>query len=225
MTEPLRPPPSSISGVVFDCDGLLVDSESRWTVGERRLFQAHGMPFGAAQKALCVGRSVFDVCEDLAPLFGRPGEAKQLAGELMAMVKDAIAEEADPMPGAAALARTLAARVPVGVASNSPRDMVDAAMNRSGMSALVPVGVAADEVARPKPAPDVYLAACAAIGADPARAVAFEDSPTGAAAARAAGMYVIVVPSEEGQEFDCDWQLDTLEDPALHAWADAVQRA
>ena len=87
-----------------------------------------------------------------------------------------------------------AAGVPVGLASNSSRAFVERALSVAQLPTALRRGVSADDVARPKPAPDLYLAACAALGAAPERAAALEDSPPGVASARAAGMFVIAVP-------------------------------
>ena len=81
--------------------------------------------------------------------------------------------------------------------------------------------MSAEEVARPKPAPDLYLRACELLGVEPSRCVAFEDSATGAASARAAGLYVIAVPSLPG-ELEHDWLLDSLADPELLAWVESL---
>ena len=101
-----------------------------------------------------------------------------------------------PRPGALELLRAVrAAGVPVGLASNSSREFVERALSVSQLAdGHFDVVVSADDVASPKPAPDIYLAACAGLGVEPERAAALEDSPPGVASARAAGMYVIGVP-------------------------------
>jgi HAD superfamily hydrolase (TIGR01509 family) len=122
----------------------------------------------------------------------------------------------EPMPGAVELLDALA--VPTGVASNSPRSFVDRALEVSGLRERFDCVLSADDVARPKPAPDLYLALARGLGADPAACVALEDSPTGVAAARAAGAFVIGVPSLAGIVLD-DAHLvaDSLADPRVLA--------
>jgi HAD superfamily hydrolase (TIGR01509 family) len=208
--------------VVFDCDGLLVDTEGCWTRAETALFQAHGHDFGQEQKALVIGKSLADVGGVMADYFGRPGEGAVLAAELLDGVRRELAAGAQALPGAVELVRACAARVPVAVASNSPRVLLDAALSSSGLAGLFGVSFAADEVAAAKPAPDLYLAACAALGAEPSACVAFEDSGTGIAAARAAGLHLVVVPSLPSQSLDHDWRADSLADPALQAWSLAL---
>ena len=103
--------------------------------------------------------------------------------------------------------------------SNSPRVVVDAALRGARLDGIFAAVVAGDDGHAPKPAPDAYLTAAAALGAEPARCIALEDSPTGAQSAQAAGMYVIGVPSVPGVSLDgfCDEQHASLAEPAL--WA------
>ena len=221
-TGPRRPLPATIKAAVFDCDGLLVDSEPRWRIAEAAVFAAEGQPYGPAEMERYLGRAMDECCRDMARIFGRPGDEQAISDALLAEVGIALAEGADPMPGAADLLARMAAKVPIAVASNSPRSALTAALTGSGLAALVPITVSADDVTHPKPAPDLYLAACATLGVEPQHAVAFEDSVTGAAAARAAGLYVIAVPSEPGRPIEHDWMLDSLTDPALTAWVDGL---
>ncbi|WP_239083456.1 HAD family hydrolase [Asanoa ishikariensis] len=130
-----------------------------------------------------------------------------------------LASGADALPGARALVERLKDRVPIAVASNSPRSFVAAALASTGLHELFDHVLAAEDVTIAKPAPDLYLAACAVLRADPARSVAFEDSPTGVAAARAAGMYVVGVPSLPRVGLDTDATYPSLADQALTAWA------
>ncbi|GHF56639.1 haloacid dehalogenase [Streptomyces mashuensis] len=218
----MRSLPVTTEAVVFDCDGLLVNTEDCWSVVEAAIFAEHGHPFGPDQKALVIGRTVEDAGQAMADHFGRPGAGAELAAELLARVRKELARGAAALPGAVELVRACRARVPVAVASNSPRELLDAALEAGGLTDLVTYSFAADEVRSPKPAPDLYLTACAALGAAPERSVAFEDSATGVAAARAAGLRVAVVPSLPGTDLDHDWLGTSLADPELAAWAAAL---
>src|SRR5262249_41813556 len=130
---------------------------------------------------------------------GLPGRGTVLLDELGELIFAEIGRSAPPQPGAVELLRALRAEgVPVGVASNSAGALVELALSVAGLEGAFDTVVPADRVAHPKPAPDVSLAACDALGASAGSAVALEDSPTGVAAARAAGMYVVGVPSLEG---------------------------
>jgi beta-phosphoglucomutase-like phosphatase (HAD superfamily) len=99
--------------------------------------------------------------------------------------------------------------------SNSTRRFVDAALQAAGLSTAFGVTVTGDEVPAAKPAPDAYLAGAGALGADPARCIALEDSPTGLEAARAAGMTTIGIPSVEGMVLEADIVALSLSDPAV----------
>ncbi|MCC6497553.1 MAG: HAD family phosphatase, partial [Propionibacteriaceae bacterium] len=179
------------AGVVFDCDGLLVDTEPCWTVAESAVFAARGLGYGPAEKALFIGKSVPATVELMAGIFGETGNEERIRAEVVDSVGDVIAGQAEPMPGAVELVRLLSGRTPIGVASNSPRVILDIALRRAGLAGAFGAVIAADEVAVPKPAADLYLAACRLLGADPGASIAFEDTETGVAAARAAGMLVV----------------------------------
>ncbi|MEU9050277.1 HAD family phosphatase [Streptomyces sp. NPDC048384] len=217
MSLPLAP-----QAVVFDCDGLLVDTEVCWTRAETKIFAAHGHGFGPEQKALVIGRTLAGAGEAMADYFGRPGAGAELAAELLDLVRQELAGGAEALPGAVELVKACARAVPVAVASNSPRELLDTALGSAGLADFFPVSFAADEVTAAKPAPDLYLEACAALGALPDRSVAFEDSATGIAAARRAGLYVVVVPSLPGTGLDHDHLASSLGDNALVDWAEGL---
>jgi len=203
-------------------DGLLVDTEPCWTVAESAVFAARGLPYGDVEKALFIGKSVPATVALMAGFFGEVGNDEAIREEVMSTVGDVVASQAVPMPGAIELVRALTARTPIGVASNSPRVILDIALERAGLTGAFGAVIAADEVAVPKPAPDLYLAACRLLGARPSASIAFEDSWTGAEAARAAGMWVVGVPSLDPEGFPADLVLTSLTDPRLLAWAQAL---
>ncbi len=214
--------PAAVDAVVFDCDGLLVDTESCWTRAETALFAAHGHAFGLEQKKIVIGRTLDDAGVAMAAYFGRPGDGPALAARLRELVAAELAGGADALPGARALVEMLRGRVPIAVASNSPRAFVASALASAGLDDLFTHVLAAEDVVRPKPAPDLYLAACAALGAEAGRSVAFEDSRTGVESARAAGLHIVGVPSLPGVVLDADTVCGALTDPALTGWAAGV---
>ncbi len=206
-----------IDAVVFDCDGLLVDTETSWTRAETAIFAEHGHGFGLDQKQIVIGKTLAAAGTAMADYFGRPGEGPALAQRLHDLVAVELAAGADALPGARELVSGLRGRVPIAVASNSPRAFVDAALISAGLDDLFTDVFSADDVEHPKPAPDLYLVACAKLNATPSRTVAFEDSRTGVASARAAGLFVVGVPSLPGVELDVDAVFTTLADPVLTA--------
>jgi HAD superfamily hydrolase (TIGR01509 family) len=215
--------PESVDAVVFDCDGLLVDTETCWTRAETALFAENGHPFGLEQKKIVIGRTLEAAGVAMAEYFGRPGTGPALARRLHDLVAVELAAGADPLPGARALVESLHGRVPIAVASNSPHAFVESALASAGLDDLFTHRLAAEDVVHPKPAPDLYLAACKLLDADPARSVAFEDSATGVASARTAGLFVVGVPSLPGVTLNTDATYPTLADPGLTGWATAMR--
>ncbi len=187
--------PAPPDAVVFDCDGLLLETEDCWTLAEAELFERYGRTFGDDEKRTLIGTSLVDGSRILERLLDQPGRADALGAELLMLVERRLLEEAAAFPGAEELVLEVKARVPVAVASNTPERLVRGALACAGLAEHFEVVVTADQVAEPKPSPDVYLRACELLGARPAASIALEDSPTGVAAARAAGMFVIGVPS------------------------------
>jgi HAD superfamily hydrolase (TIGR01509 family) len=188
-------PPVPPQAVVFDNDGLLLDTEEAWTRAERELFRRHGGTFTMDHKRDLIGSSHTLAAGKLEVMLDRPGQGLALMDELHALVMAEAAHDVEPRPGAITLVEALAqAGIPVAVASNSPRAFLDLVLATSGMADRFEITVAGDEVPHPKPAPDIYLEACRRLHADPARSVGLEDSPVGAQAAKAAGLTVIGVP-------------------------------
>jgi HAD superfamily hydrolase (TIGR01509 family) len=181
--------------IVFDNDGLLLDTEVAWTRAESELFRRHGSTFTVDHKRDLIGSSHTIAAGKLEVMLGRPGEGSALMAELHELVMAEVRHDVEPRPGAVELVEALlAAGIPIAVASNSPRVFLDQVLATAGMADRFAITVVGDEVPNPKPAPDIYLEACRRLHADPARAVGLEDSPTGAQAAKAAGLTVVGVP-------------------------------
>ena len=193
-------PPSLPDAVVFDNDGLLLDTESVWTRAEQDLFERRETAFTPADKLELVGTSAEVAGAVLERRLGEPGRAAELIAELNELVVAELEHGVEAMIGAGELLERLRERgTPIGLVSNSPRRFVERSIELAGFGKLFDVVVSAHEVAAPKPAPDPYLEACQRLGVEPGPAVvALEDSPTGVAAARAAGLTVIGIPSIEG---------------------------
>lgn len=175
--------------------------------------------FGPAEKDLMSGRTLEAACYNIAEYFGRPGSGPQLQAELLPRVEAELSTRVDPMPGARQLLEYLGNRVPIAVVTNSPRAMLSAALRSSGLDQFFEISIAADEVAHPKPDPQLYLKAFARLNAAPHTGRALEDSSTGVAAARAAGTFLITVPSQPGKQLDGDYVTNILDDDALIEWA------
>lgn len=188
------------AAVVFDNDGLLLDTESVWTRAEEDLFERRGLEFTPADKLELVGTSAEIAGGILERRLGEPGRAEELIEELNILVVAELEHGVEAMIGARELLERLRERgTPIGLVSNSPLRFVQRSIEIVGFETHFDVILSAHEVAAPKPAPDPYLEACRRLGVEPGpEVVALEDSPTGVAAARAAGLTVIGVPSVEG---------------------------
>lgn len=214
--------PAGVSAVIFDCDGLLVDSETAWTRAETELYAEFGVEFTDQHKREIIGRSAAAVREVVERHLDRPGEGEALWGEMVRLFDLEAERGHGEMPGASAMVRRCAARVPVAVASSAPRDHLDGNIAALGLDHILTVRVSGESVKRLKPAPDPYLLACERLGVDPTMAVAFEDSATGAASAMAAGLRVIAVPTVPGSIDDAAWVVDSLLNPDVVEWAKSL---
>ncbi len=198
MIPPVSAP--APTAVVFDNDGLLLDTESVWTRAEHDLFERRGIAFTPADKRELVGTSAEIAGGILEQRLGEPGKAPELIEELNELVVAELEHGVEAMVGARELLHTLKQRgTPIGLVSNSPLIFVQRSLQIVGFDDRFDVVISAHEVAAPKPSPEPYLEACRRLGvAAGPDVVALEDSPTGVAAARAAGLTVIGIPSLEG---------------------------
>ncbi|UXY26372.1 HAD-IA family hydrolase [Streptomyces sp. HUAS TT20] len=187
---PVRIPDTSPKAVLFDMDGTLVDTERLWW---EAVEQVAGRPLTEADQPEVLGRAVEDTAEWLGAAIGRPAGAiaRELHREFVARVRTGIV----PRPGALDLLDALAASgIPTALVTASPRAVADTVLEALGPGRFA-ASVTADDTGRTKPAPDPYLAACRALGVDPAACVAVEDTGTGVSSAEAAGCAVLAVPS------------------------------
>lgn len=206
------------AGVVFDNDGLLLDTEDAWTRAEETLFARHGHVFTIEHKRALIGSARVDAARKLEAMLALAGAGEALMDELHELVMEEALAGVAPRPGALELLeRLLDAGVPVAVASNSQREFVERTLSGAGLlDGRFQAVISVEDVAHPKPAPDIYLEACRRLRAEPGACAALEDSPTGIAAAAAAGMYVIGVPYFAGGELPgSDLLVDSLADPAV----------
>ncbi len=183
--------------VVFDLDGVIVESEGVWDEARRALVEERGGHWTADATRDMLGMSSPEWSRYVHEQLGvdlEPAEiAERVVGEVLARYRRSL----PLLPGAERAVRALAARWPLGLASSSNRPVIDTVLSLAGLQGCFAVTVSSEEVAAGKPAPDVYLAAAERLGVPPASAVAIEDSANGLASAAAAGMLVIAVPNRE----------------------------
>lgn len=179
-------------------DGLLLDTEPGWHRAEASLLQRHGAAYTQADEAATLGWAVDATLRRYLPRLGLDDAAMPgLTSELMELVRQEYAGPIPVRPGAAELVARLRGQVPVAIASNTALSLVSLALASAPFGDAFDAVVSAEEVGRPKPAPDVYLEACRRLGVEPAHAIGLEDSRSGIAAAKAAGLTVIAVPQWE----------------------------
>ena len=182
------------AAIVFDLDGVLVDSEQVWDEVRQRLVADRGRDWPADATAAMLGMSTPEWAAYLGRIVDDTPEA--MARQVIGAMADRYREQVPLLPGAVDAVRALAGRWPLAVATSSPRRLIGVVLAAAGIADRFRVTVSSEEVARGKPAPDVYLAAAERLGVDPARCVAIEDSANGLRAAAAAGMTVVAVPNE-----------------------------
>ena len=183
-----------IDAVVFDLDGVLIDSEPVWERVRRGLVEEHGGHWAADAQNHLMGMSTAEWADYLTNDLGvalAPSQVAELAIDRMA---SAYERGLPLLPGAPDVVRNLASRWPLGLASSSPLRLITVVLGVARLADLFRVAVSADEVPRGKPAPDVYLAVARELGTSPESCLAVEDSTNGVRAAIAAGFRCIAVP-------------------------------
>ena len=181
--------------VIFDLDGVLMDSEQRWNEAKEALVRETGGRWLEDAPRTMMGMSSPEWSAYLRDELAVPMDAGAINREIVRRMQDGYRSELPLLPGAGEAVRALAERWPLGLASSANREVIDLVLELAGFGDAFRVTVSSEEVERGKPAPDVYLKAARELGAAPARCVAVEDSSSGLRAAAAARMTVIAVPN------------------------------
>lgn len=183
--------------VIFDLDGVLVDSEIWWDEVRHEFAAAHGRPWTLDDRAAVMGQNSRQWARTIRERLELGLDADEIERVIVDGVVGRYAAEATPViAGAVEVVEALAGRLPIGVASSAHREVIDAALVALGLAERFAVVVSSDEVAAGKPEPDVYLEAARRLGVAPERCLVVEDSLNGVRAGRAAGMTVVLVPNE-----------------------------
>jgi HAD superfamily hydrolase (TIGR01509 family) len=184
-----------IDVVVFDLDGLLVDSEQLWDQAREALARERGGRWHDRAQADMMGMSSPEWSQYMHDRIGLRESPEEISAEVVRRMEALYRERLPLLPGAREAVERLAARWPLGLASSSNRPVIDLTLELSGMAPYLRATVSSEEVARGKPAPDVYLEAARRLGVDPTRTAAIEDSHNGILSAVAAGMRVVAIPN------------------------------
>jgi HAD superfamily hydrolase (TIGR01509 family) len=184
-----------IDAVVFDLDGVLIQTEELWDEVREQLARERGGHYDVQAQRDMMGMSSPEWSRYMHERVGLPESPEEIAAEVVGLMEARYREQLPLIPGAVEAVERLAARWPLGLASSSNRPLIDLVLELSGLGRFFRATVSSEEVARGKPAPDVYLEACRRLGVEATRAAAVEDSHAGIGAARAAGIRVIAIPN------------------------------
>jgi HAD superfamily hydrolase (TIGR01509 family) len=184
-----------IEAVVFDLDGLLLDTEQVWDEVREALTHERGGRWHEHAQADMMGMSSKEWSRYMHEELGVPDPPEEINRLVVERMQERYRQELPLVDGAVEAVRRIGARWPLGLASSSNRPLIDLALQLMGVADLFQVTVSSEEVERGKPAPDVYLEAARRLGVGPEHVVAIEDSTNGIRSAKAAGMRVIAIPN------------------------------
>ncbi|WP_055082750.1 HAD family hydrolase [Kocuria salsicia] len=209
--------------VVFDCDGVLMDTERAWADVQQRVAEHFGVHLDERTATDMMGLSARDVARHITREAEAAASARgerapsldEVLEHLLRTEEEVVSQVLEPLPGAVETVRALARQVPVAVASNSTRAILDRKIAAIGLDDVLQTWVSADDVAEGKPAPDMYEQAVRRLGVAPEQALAVEDSPAGSSAAETAGMVVLGAPHGHDEPLRSHYLVDSLADPAL----------
>jgi HAD superfamily hydrolase (TIGR01509 family) len=185
------------AAVIFDLDGVLVDSESVWDAARRQVVEGAGGRWRPDATRAMMGMSSPEWAAYLRDQLGTPASPSDIVAAVVAVVEEMYAADLPLLPDAVDTVHELASTWPLGLASSSNRPIIELVLDRSGLRPCFAATVSSEEVPRGKPAPDVYAEAARRLGVDARSCVAVEDSTNGIWSAVAAGLAVVAVPNRE----------------------------
>ena len=206
-----------IEAVVFDLDGVLIASEEVWDAVRERFVRERGGRYDEEVQRAMMGMSAPEWSAYLHETAGVPDSPDEIDREVVRRMLAAYRDELPLLPGAVEAVRRTAVRFPLALASSSNREIFEEVLGLAGVTDCFRATVSSEEVARGKPAPDVYLEAARRLGVEPARCAAVEDSHAGIRSAKAAGMRVVALPNPS---YPPDDQALAAADVVLHSLAE-----
>jgi HAD superfamily hydrolase (TIGR01509 family) len=215
-----------IEAVVFDLDGLLLDTEQLWDDVREALTRERGGRWHERAQADMMGMSSIEWSQYMHDELGLPDPPEELNRLVVERMKERYREQLPVIDGAVEAVRRIGERWPLGLASSSNRALIDLALELLGVADLFRVTVSSEEVERGKPAPDVYLEAARRLGVSPERVAAIEDSANGIRSAKVAGTRVIAIPNPHyPPPDDALGQADAVLDSLWELTPDVVESA
>ena len=183
-----------LEAVLFDMDGVIIDSEPLWTEAERRFLASRMLEYSPQLKTVMMGRDAREAVRLLIKHYRLREGVEEVIAERNQLVTELFKQRLQPIPNVLRLLRSLReSGIKTGLASSSPKQLVKLALDKLGITQLFEAIISGDQVARGKPAAEIYLAAAKKIGVDPANCLVIEDAPLGIAAAKAAGMRCLAI--------------------------------
>jgi HAD superfamily hydrolase (TIGR01509 family) len=186
-----------VAAVIFDMDGVIIESELLWDRAREELVTAAGGRWLEDSDTAMMGMAAPEWSAYMRDHLRVPLTAEQINARVVERLSAFYRERLPLIDGAVAAVRAAAARWPVAIASSSDRELIDLVTDLAGLAGVLGATVSSEEAGRGKPAPDVFLRAAELLGTEPERCVAIEDSANGIRAARAAGMPVVAMPSRD----------------------------
>ena len=186
-----------VTAVIFDMDGVIVESEALWDAAREELVKETGGRWGANAQQAMMGMASNQWSAYVRDELEVPLSAEQINDRIVARLIEFYRADFPLIEGADSAVRSAAARWPLAIASSSNRELIDLTVELAGLQDDFKVTVSSEEVGRGKPEPDVFLAAAEQLGVDPAECVVIEDSANGIKAAVAAGMKVVAAPNAD----------------------------
>jgi HAD superfamily hydrolase (TIGR01509 family) len=185
----------NIEAVVFDLDGVIVDSEGLWDDVRERYVRERGGRYDAEAQRAMMGMSSTEWSQYIHDELGVDVSPEEINRDVVELMAARYREHLPLIPGARKAVERMAGSFPLGLASSSNRELIDAVLELAGLAEFFRANVSSEEVPRGKPAPDVYLEAAHRLGVAPEKCAAIEDSHAGIRSAKAAGMRIVAIPN------------------------------
>ena len=188
-----------LEAVLFDMDGVIIDSEPLWSEAEKRLLARRNLTYSPSLKAAMMGRDAKGAVGFLIEHYGLIESPGELIGERNQLIAELFKEHLKAIPGALEfVSSVITAGIVTGLVSSSPRLLMELALEKLGAAGLFALALSGDQVTRGKPEPDIYITAAERLGVEPEHCLVIEDAPHGVTAAKRAGMFCLAITTSVG---------------------------